>query len=146
LYPSLCLFEGTVISIGRGTENPFQLFGYPSFKNHDTTFTPKPIAHAAPHPKLEGKECKGYNLGYYNNDTAKSKASIQLNWLIDAYNQTDNKETFFTSFFSKLAGTDKLQKQIEAGLSEEEIKQSWKKDLTEFKRARKKYLLYKDFE
>jgi len=146
LYPSLCLFEGTVISIGRGTENPFQLFGYPSFKNYDTTFTPKPIAHAAPHPKLEGKECKGYNLGYYNNDTAKSKASIQLNWLIDAYNQTDNKETFFTSFFSKLAGTDKLQKQIEAGLSEEEIKQSWKKDLTEFKRTRKKYLLYKDFE
>ena len=146
LYPSLCLFEGTIISIGRGTNNPFQIYGYPGFNNYDTTFTPKPIANTAPHPKLEGKKCKGYNLSYYNNDTAKSKAAIQLSWLINAYNQVGDKEKFFSSFFSKLAGTDKLQKQIEAGLSEENIKESWQKELNDFKVIRKKYLLYKDFE
>ncbi len=146
LYPSLCLFEGTVISIGRGTNNPFQVYGHPSFKNYDTIFTPNPITHAAPHPKLEGKECKGYNLHYYNNEIAKNKASIQLSWLIDAYNQIGSKEKFFTSFFSKLAGNNKLQKQIKAGLSEAEIKESWKNELDDFKKIRKKYLLYKDFE
>ena len=146
LYPSLCLFEGTVISIGRGTDSPFQVYGHPSFNTYDTLFTPQPIAHAAPHPKLEGKECKGYDLSYYTNDTAKLKSAIQLSWLINAYNQVGNKDKFFSSFFSKLAGTNKLQKQIEAGLSETEIKESWKNELDEFKIIRKKYLLYKDFE
>jgi uncharacterized protein YbbC (DUF1343 family) len=142
LYPSLCLFEGTIISVGRGTEIPFQIYGHPKFKNYDFEFTPKPIIGAAPHPKLEGKLCKGYDL---RNDSTKI-INIQLEWLIDAYNQLRKRDDFFISFFSKLAGTNQLQKQIEKGLTAEEIRASWQDDLNTFKLLRKKYLLYSDFE
>jgi len=142
LYPSLCLFEGTIVSVGRGTEMPFQIYGYPEFKNYDFEFTPKPIIGAAPHPKLEGKPCKGYDL---RTDSTKINR-IQLEWLIDAYNQLEKRDDFFISFFSKLAGTNQLQKQIEEGLTAEEIRDSWQTDLNTFKLLRKKYLLYPDFE
>ncbi len=146
LYPSLCLFEGTVVSVGRGTGKPFQLYGYPNFKNYDTTFTPKPIASAAPHPKLEGKKCYGYSLCYYTNQQAYRKAGINLQWLINAYHEYGKSSGFFNSFFYKLAGTKLLSQQIEAGLNEKEIKQSWEKGLDKFKIIRRKYLLYTDFE
>ena len=142
LYPSLCLFEGTIVSVGRGTEMPFQIYGYPEFKNYDFEFTPKPIIGAAPHPKLEGKLCKGYDL---RTDSTKIN-KIQLEWLIDAYNQLEKRDDFFISFFSKLAGTNQLQKQIEEGLNAKEIRDSWQTDLNTFKLLRKKYLLYSDFE
>ena len=138
-YPSLCLFEGTIVSIGRGTDYPFQCYGHPEFKSFETSFTPKPIKGVAPHPKLEGKECKGY-FPTVSND------KIELEWLIGAYTELYKNSKFFNSFFSKLAGTNQLQKQIEDGWSAEEIRASWQPALIEFKKTRSKYLLYKDFE
>ena len=143
LYPSLCLFEGTVISIGRGTDFPFQVFGHPSFSG-PFKFIPQPN-NGAKHPKLEGKDCKGRDLREIGWEKFNEEQNgIELRYLIDSY--TYNLDNYFISFFEKLAGTDELRKQIEAGLSSDEIKASWKADLDAFKEIRKKYLLYKDFE
>jgi uncharacterized protein YbbC (DUF1343 family) len=122
------------------------MFGHPNFTNFDTVFTPVSVKNASLNPKLKGKECKGYSLIYYNNDTAKYYATINLQWLINSYNDMGKRKDFFNSFFSKLAGTKILRKQIESGMSEKEIKQSWQNDLNIFKAIRKKYLLYTDFE
>lgn len=146
LYPSLCLFEGTIVSIGRGTDLPFQMYGHPDFLEYDTIVVPVSIKNIAPNPKLKGQKCKAFSLENYSNDIAKSRAAINLNWLIDSYNSLDKRKDFFNSFFSKLAGTNLLQQQIESGMSAEAIKQSWQADLDEFKLIRKKYLLYTDFE
>ncbi len=146
LYPSLCLFEGTKISIGRGTQSPFQMYGHPDFKEYDTVFIPMPIAGASAHPKLQGKECRGYSLDNYSNTEAKSFGKINLHWLLNAYKQCGESDDFFKSFFYKLSGTAQLRKQIESGLSEEEIRESWKNGLDDFKIIRAKYILYKDFE
>lgn len=146
LYPSLCLFEGTCVSIGRGTETPFQVYGYPTFKRFNHMFTPKPIAHAAPSPKLNGEICFGYDLSNYKNDSAFDYAGINLDWLIDAYAQMEEKDKFFNSFFTKLAGTKLLREQIESGMSSDEIKASWQSELLQFKKIRSKYLIYPDFE
>ncbi len=142
LYPSLCLFEGTKVSIGRGTERPFQMYGYPTFADFDTVFTPEPIKGVAAKPKLQGKECKGYTLINYNNEMAVTNSKIKLNWLIDAYNQSGKSDDFFNSFFNKLAGTSILRKQIEEGKTEQEIRESWQSGLNNFKKIRSKYLLY----
>ncbi len=136
LYPSLCLFEGTTISVGRGTEMQFQIYGAPKLSKNNFRFTPKPNL-GAKHPKYENVLCYGEDLRL-----VPKLNKISLKWLIKAYQQYPDKENFFTSFFKKLAGTDLLKKQIEAGLSEKEIKASWSKDLTNFKLIRKKYLLY----
>lgn len=147
LYPSLCLFEGTVISVGRGTDFPFQVFGHPVFKEFDIKFTPKPNV-GAKHPKLEGKECKGFDprqKGWIQ--FRKEQKGIELRFLIDTYEGTKLEiDKLFNSFFEKLAGTDQLRMQIEKGLSQDEIKETWQEDLKAFKEIRKKYLLYKDFE
>ncbi len=135
LYPSLCLFEGTSISIGRGTDYPFQHFGAPYLKS-SYSFTPKSGA-GSKYPKHENKTCFGTNLRKENPLTA-----INLNWIIEAYNQCPEKEEFFNNFFDKLAGTDKLRKQIIAGKTAKEIKATWKKGLEDFKEVRKKYLTY----
>ena len=136
LYPSLCLFEGTNVSIGRGTDYPFQQFGSPYLKAN-YSFIPKSTIGSLK-PKHENKKCYGFDLKheeiFYN--------SLNLNWIIYCYNNTTDKEKFFNNFFDKLAGTDKLRKQIINGLSEDEIKENWKKDLYEFKKIRKKYLIY----
>ena len=136
LYPSLCLFEGTNVSVGRGTDKPFQHYGSPFLKFYSYAFQPKG-GPGSKYPKHENKTCVGKNLVNY-----PYLNSINLKWLIESYNQTNNKESFFNSFFDKLAGTDKLRTQIISGLNEKEIRSSWKTGLKEFKKTRIKYLLY----
>lgn len=138
LYPSLCFFEGTNVSAGRGTEAQFQIFGSPFLNKVQFSFqfTPQPN-HGAKHPKYENKLCYGENL-----TEAENQNALNLNWLIKAYNHTGNKTEFFNSFFTKLAGTKKLQQQIESGLSAEKIKLTWKTGLDAFAKTRSKYLIY----
>ena len=137
LYPSLCLFEGTNISVGRGTDYPFQHFGAPYLESN-YSFTPK-SRDGSKYPKHENIECFGTDLRFQDNYLT----SINLSWIIDAYNQSSNKDNFFNIFFDKLAGTDTLRKQITSGKNEKEIKRSWKEGLSNFKIIRKKYTLYK---
>ena len=136
LYPSLCFFEGTSVSAGRGTEMQFQIYGSPFLSKSDFTFTPQPNE-GAKYPKHENKLCFGENL-----QEADNLNKLDVSYLIKAYNQNSSKE-FFNNFFTKLAGTKKLQQQIEDHLSEEEIRKTWEKDLNEFKITRNFYLLYK---
>ena len=136
LYPSLCLFEGTNVSIGRGTKKPFQHFGHPKLNLYNYSFIPK-SGPGSKYPKHENKICYGKDL-----TNTPILNSINLEWLIETYNQSQNKEDFFISFFDKLAGTDKLRKQIIYGKSWKEIKKSWETELNEFKNIRNKYLLY----
>jgi uncharacterized protein YbbC (DUF1343 family) len=146
LYPTLCLFEGTVVSIGRGTNKPFELVGHPDLTEFDTIFIPKPIKGVAPHPKLEGKECKGHVLTTYARKRTTYERKINIYWIATGYFELGGKDNYFTSFFDKLAGTDELRKQIINGKTEYEIRASWQPRLKEFKKIRKKYLLYPDFE
>jgi len=136
LYPSLCLFEGTSISIGRGTDYPFQHFGAPYLES-SYSFTPK-SGEGSKYPKHEDIVCFGTDLRFQDNYLT----TINLNWIIEAYKQCPEKEEFFTNFFDKLAGTDKLRKQIIAGETAREIKATWKEGLEDFKKIRKKYLIY----
>ena len=136
LYPSLCLFEGTTISVGRGTEYPFQHFGAPYLKSN-YNFTPK-SGEGSKYPKHENIICYGTDLRFQD-DYLKS---INLKWLIESYQACPEKDNFFNDFFDKLSGTDQLRKQITSGKTEQEIKESWEKDLKTFKEIRKKYLLY----
>ncbi len=140
LYPSLCFFEGTVVSVGRGTKFPFQVYGHPSIQA-DFTFTPRQ-AEGRNKPLLCDEQCFGKDLTDYAHNFKKEKAKINLSWLIEAYNQLKDKEKFFNNFFLKLSGTKELQQQIEDGLSEKEIRDSWKEELDKYKEIRKKYLLY----
>lgn len=136
LYASLCLFEGTNVSMGRGTEKQFQIYGSPFLTNTNFSFTPKPNF-GAKDPLYNGKECFGEDL------TAYPKLNkLELKWLLKAYQNTSDKTKFFNAFFTKLAGTKKLQQQIESGVSEEKIRESWKSDLESFKKMRIKYLIY----
>jgi uncharacterized protein YbbC (DUF1343 family) len=146
LYPSLGLFEGTCISVGRGTDKPFQVFGHPSIKTTDYSFIPKSIPGAALHPPFQDTLCYGYNVGEFGGTYIKNNHRIYLFWLMELYKQFTDKKHFFNPYFSKLAGTKTLQKQIEQEVSEETIYKSWSEDLTKFKKIRKKYLLYTDFE
>ena len=136
LYPSLCLFEGTNISIGRGTDFPFQHFGAPYLKSN-YSFMPK-SGEGSRNPKLENIECFGTDLRFQDNYLT----TINLNWIIETYKQCSEKEKFFNSYFDTLAGNDKLKKQIIAGKTAREIKTSWKEGLEEFKKVRGKYLIY----
>lgn len=144
LYPSLCLFEGTNISVGRGTTLPFQIYGAPMMNGGDYTFTPAPIRGVSENPPHNGKACRGYYLKDNASTHLDSANCFNLQYLMTAYRQYADKEHFFTNanFFDKLAGTDQLRKQIISGMSEEEIRQSWQEDLENFKNIRKKYLLY----
>ena len=135
LYPSLCLFERTAVSIGRGTEQQFQIYGHPSFKG-DFSFTPQPNF-GAKYPKLEGEKCIGKNL-----QSHPRLNRFELKWLIEAYRQYPEKESFFISRFAYLSGTKKLEEQIKNGWSEMQIRNSWEPQLSQFKTMRKKYLLY----
>lgn len=136
LYASLCLFEGTNVSVGRGTEKQFQIYGSPFLPKSDFSYTPIPNF-GAKEPLYKNELCYGEDL------TSIAKVSkLELKWLIKAYNSTSEKSKFFNPFFTKLAGTKKLQQQIESGNSEEQIRKSWEKGLGEFKKMRKKYLIY----
>ncbi|MEC9303836.1 MAG: DUF1343 domain-containing protein, partial [Bacteroidota bacterium] len=136
LYPSLCLFEGTNISVGRGTNFPFQHFGAPYLKSN-YSFIPK-SGKGSKFPKHENKRCYGSDLRFQEN----YMNNINLVWLINCYNECPNKEDFFNSFFDKLAGNEKLRKQIYEGEEISEIINSWQKDLNKFKKIRAKYLMY----
>ena len=143
LYPSLCFFEGTEESEGRGTDKPFQQFGYPKMPNGNTKFTPKSIESAAKYPKLENKKCNGVDLSSLSEDSLRNLGQINLNWLIDTYQNYPKKDKFFKAkFFDKLAGSSELREQIIAGKSVDEIRQTWDAGLVEFKKTRQKYLLY----
>ncbi len=143
LYPSLGLFEGTIISVGRGTDNPFQVVGHPDIKA-SYSFVPRPME-GAKTPKYTGKSCFGHYLGDFADSYIKDSKQIYLLWLTGTYKQLKNA-TFFDENFNFHAGNATLQQQIKSGLSEEKIAQSWQADITKFKKIRKKYLLYKDFE
>jgi len=141
LYPSLCLFEGTNVSCGRGTEKQFQIFGSPYLpsESYKYSFTPQPNF-GSKDPKYKNQVCYGLDLS-----TTDELKTINLTWLINAYEATSIKNEFFREeAFDKLAGTTQLKKQIEKGLSVNEIRKSWEKDLVLFKETRKKYLIYPD--
>jgi uncharacterized protein YbbC (DUF1343 family) len=147
LYPSLGLFEGTVVSIGRGTSFPFQVVGHPNAKGFEFSFTPEPTE-GARYPKLQGKECKGFDLRISGYTTVPKDARLNLEWLLTMYNQLKDDETPFfleNGFFNLLAGTDQLMADIVAGKSEKEIRESWQESLNAFREIRKKYLLYPDY-
>jgi uncharacterized protein YbbC (DUF1343 family) len=137
LYPSLCLFEGTQISVGRGTQIPFLILGNPELKNMPFQFTPKAIAGMSNTPPHENKVCYGIDLR-----EVKVEPRINLQYLIDFYKAYPDKEKFFMGSFNRLAGTPVLQQQIKDGLTEQQIRESWVKGLEEYKVIRKKYLLY----
>ena len=136
LYPSLCLLEPTIISIGRGTNTQFQIYGHPDFKELDFSFTPQPNFNYK-NPKLKGQLCYGIDL-----QTIVPPKKIELKWLLDAYDRSPNKSSFFLKGFTRIAGNTLLQKQIEAGLGETEIRASWEDGLKKFNKIRAKYLIY----
>lgn len=144
LYGSLCFFEGTVISVGRGTDFPFQVYGHPDLPTDTYEFTFHPTSRSsAPTPKLEGEKCYGMDLRDMNPvKMQQDKDYLNLSYLINCYNDYPDKDDFFNSFFEKLSGTSQLRDQIKAGLSKEQIRDSWQKDLTNFREIRSKYLIY----
>jgi uncharacterized protein YbbC (DUF1343 family) len=137
LYPSICLFEGTVISLGRGTPFPFQVLGNPELKNMPFTFTPVTIKGVAVKPPHENKVCYGIDLR-----AEKPERKINLNYLFTLYTAYPDKDKFFIPYFDILAGTPVLKQQIKDGLTEEQIRASWEPKLGQYKEMRKKYLLY----
>jgi len=141
LYPSLALFEGTVFSVGRGTDKQFQIYGNPYYKNKNFSFIPY-SREGAKYPKFENRRCYGVDL---RSEYININSGINLNYVIDAYNNYHNKKNFFLKnrFFDKLAGSNNLRQQIEAGMSPKEIKKSWEKELNDFKKIRKNYLIYR---
>jgi uncharacterized protein YbbC (DUF1343 family) len=154
-YGSNCLFEGTILSEGRGTDHPFVIFGHPSLPKNLYAFTPT-SRDGAKEPKLKDQLCYGWNL-FESNEKILQKidGKIQIKYLIDAFNLYPDKPNFFLKpkndvptayFFNKLAGNSELMAQIKAGKTEKEIRDSWKPKLDAFKQIRKKYLLYNDFE
>ena len=148
LYPSLCFFEGTNVSVGRGTDYPFQVIGSPSIvMDSGFTFTPVSMP-GATDPPSKGQLCKGYDLRKANKDLNTEMKGLNLKYLRKMYALSTDKEKFFSNagFFDKLAGTDMLRKQIVEGKTESEIRASWQPALKEFKVMRRKYVLYKDFE
>ncbi|CAM2832502.1 exo-beta-N-acetylmuramidase NamZ family protein [Flavobacterium frigoris] len=136
LYASLCFFEGTNVSVGRGTEKQFQIYGSPYLPKSNFSFIPKPNM-GAQNPVYNRTTCFGEDLS-----TQTEVRQLELKWLIKAYTNTTDKSKFFNPFFTKLAGTRQLQQQIEAGESESEIRKNWKTGLDQFKKMREKYLIY----
>ncbi len=148
LYPSTCFFEGTVLSEGRGTDAPFQMYGHPSLPKNLYAFTPVPNA-GAKSSKCFNQLCYGWYLNGSNEEILKKvNNKIQLKYFIEAYKLFPGKDSFFlkNNFINKLAGNDVLQQQIKSSKTEAEIRKSWAAKLNTFKIIRKKYLLYKDFE
>jgi uncharacterized protein YbbC (DUF1343 family) len=139
LYASLCLFEGTVVSVGRGTDSPFQLIGYPGYPKQDFGFTPDSTSGAA-NPPHKGKRCHGTD--FRHSDAWQHRFSLQP--LIEYYTTASDKAKFFNPFFTKLAGNRDLRRQVEQGLSEEAIRATWQPALARYRALRKKYLLYPD--
>ena len=143
LYPSLCFFEATNVSVGRGTYYPFQVIGYPDRKYGDFAFTPVSLPGFDTNPLQKDKECYGIDLREY-----PFEGGLTLRFFLDFYNKAGNEQAFFFSrpqWFDLLAGTKELRYQIVRGLTEEEIRESWQPELDKYKQMRKKYLLYPDY-
>ena len=142
LYPSTCLFEGTVMSLGRGTSFPFEVYGHPQYKGSGFSFTPRSVP-GAKNPPLLNKKCYGTDLREVPNELIWEN-KFDLSYVIDAYNNLNMGEKFFTSFFEKLVGVDYIRKDIIAGKKAEEIRKKWASDVETFKLQRKPYLLYEE--
>jgi len=140
LYPSLCYFEATPVSIGRGTNMPFQIYGHPNMKGYSFSFTPRSLP-AASNPPQKDRLCYGVNLSTLSDEEIWNK-EIDLSYLIDAYRNLNMGDRFFRPFFENLIGVDYVRKMIEQGKSAAEIKAMWQDDVVKFKRQRKPYLLY----
>jgi uncharacterized protein YbbC (DUF1343 family) len=150
LYPSLCLFEGTIVSQGRGTYMPFTVLGAPALKSlYDFSFTPVSIPGKAESPLHMNETCFGLDLRNYDISGYRKKGQINIQWMIEMYHSYPQKEAFFDRSYSKqmgnidfLAGTDQFKKQIIAGMSEEDIRKTWEPGLSEYKKMREQYLIY----
>jgi uncharacterized protein YbbC (DUF1343 family) len=142
LYPSLCLFEGTVVSLGRGTDFPFQVFGHPKMSGYDFSFTPRSVS-GAKNPPLLNQICYGVDLRNLSDSVIWEK-QFDLNYLIEAYRNLDIGEKFFTSFFRLLIGNNEVKQMIMDGFSADEIKEKWKTVVEQFKIRRRPYLLYEE--
>lgn len=142
LYPSLCYFEGTDVSLGRGTDKPFQLFGHPDMKGYAYSFTPESRP-GAKNPPQRGKRCYGRDLSSLD-EAAVRRQGLDLSYLVEAYRNLNIGDRFFTPFFEKLIGVDYVRQMIEAGNGAEDIKAKWQRDVENFKKQRHKYLLYKE--
>ncbi|MEI7663256.1 MAG: DUF1343 domain-containing protein, partial [Bacteroidota bacterium] len=144
LYPSLCLFEGTIISIGRGTPFPFEVFGHPGLKTGTFDFSPSSVPGASLHPPFEGQVCHGTDLRGYMQEHPEKQGRMELSWLLGAFLSLGGEPGFFTAYFNKLAGNATLQRQVREGKPEKEIRASWKTGIDKFMKTRKKYLMYKE--
>lgn len=143
LYPGLCLFEGTTLSLGRGTYTPFQEVGHPALKGkYAYNFTPVSIPGMSEDPPQKNQVCYGIDLRNYNTNIIKTTGKLNLAWLIELYKAFPDKQHFFNVYFAKLAGGNELRKQIEAGKTEQQIRDSWEPGLSHYKTMRRKYLLY----
>lgn len=147
LYPSLCFFEGTPVSVGRGTAKPFQVIGRPGFEKGNTTFKPRSIPGKAANPPYEGQLCRGFDLQSFADSIIAHKPDhLFWRWLIKFYKDSEEPSDFFEPYFKKLAGTDKLQKLVRSGATPAEIRKHWKDERKAFKSIREQYLLYPDFD
>ena len=142
LYPSLCFFEGTTVSVGRGTDTPFEVFGHPGFKGFSFVFTPRSIPGKSMHPKHEGKACYGLNLEQFYQQQPGMFGRINLSWLMMSFKLLGYDPEIFNNYFDNLAGTRSLKKQIIAEVPESEIRAGWQEGISQFKKIREKYLLY----
>ena len=140
LYASLCYFEATPVSLGRGTSLPFQVYGHPEMTGYNYSFTPHSLP-GAKNPPQKDKLCHGVDLSQLSEEELRHKG-IDLSYLIDAYRNLNLGDRFFTSFFEKLMGVAYVRKMIEDGRSAEEIEATWADDVARFKQQRKPYLLY----
>ena len=143
LYPSLCYFEATPVSLGRGTDAPFQLYGHPNMKGYRFSFTPRSVEGAKNPPQLD-RECWGVDLRTTPSDEDVNAAGINLEYVIDAYRNLNLDDYFFRSFFELLIGRDYVRKMIKEGATAAEIKAVWADDVAAFKEQRKPYLLYEE--
>ena len=142
LYPTTCLFEGTVLSMGRGTEAPFELYGHPDLKGYDYTFTPMPNAGSAKPPHM-GKLCYGKDLRTLPNEAIWAEG-INLDYIVKAYHNLGIEEKFFTQMFEKLIGVGYVREMIMEGHTAKEIEAMWTEDVSKFKEQRRKYLIYNE--
>jgi uncharacterized protein YbbC (DUF1343 family) len=145
LYPSLGLFEGTAMNVGRGTEYPFQVYGHPEMKNTVFSYTPTSMEGFDKNPKHKDQLCNGVDLRDFEERFVVDRKEIILEWLQFAYRSMDNKDDFFNPFFKNLVGNDQIEEMIKRGAGITQLRRSWEKDVAQFKELRKKYLLYKDF-
>jgi uncharacterized protein YbbC (DUF1343 family) len=142
LYPSLCFFEGTVISVGRGTETPFEVYGHPGLQGYQYSFTPQAIKGMDSKPMYKEKTCFGEDLRHYYAENPSEKGKIKLSWLIKAYNSLGSRPDFFNPYFDQIAGNSILQDLITKGKKEEVIRSTWQPGIDAFKKIRARYLLY----